>query len=363
MARYADVAEGMGRLLDHCAQRYPHPVWKEMRRLDYVDATEAMQGWFLERLPIPARVQVLWFALWDMTTGFDLRGSSRWSRDPDDWEWWYHDDFYAGSHESRPLEQMHELARRVEDPDDGPDVEGGVWELMDDVLTLGYISLAAQQIMRGLDAGAFEADDELAVVSGFPDAGYGLILGRLTDTGFEAGDAVYRHKDRKTRRPARGRRVAEARVYRLAWDESETDGWLLDDPVDRSGKPLELGALARGATLDVDGELFIPLLRSGAPLDLSVAPLQLVAGERIASLLTELAPQDLQRIPARVQSASGRYDFLHTLSWLDCVDRERTEAWVFVEGEGETRERWPRSRHCWRRGRSSRSRSGQAEYG
>ena len=48
-----------------------------------------------------------------------------------------------------------------------------------------------------------------------------------------------------------------------------------------------------------------------------------------------------ERSPHRTCSASrresilpGRYEVLNTLSLLDCVDRERTRAWVHVEGEG-----------------------------
>ena len=327
------VAEGMRRLVDHCEERYPHQIWKEMRELPYPGGADAIEAWFAARLPIPAQVAVLWFALWDVTTGFDLRGSSSWSRDPGDWEWWYHDDFDAGAYESRPLEDMHELARRVEDPNEGPDVEGGVRELMDDVLTLGFVSLAAQQAIRALDPADVLADrDELAVVSGFPDAGFGLILGRLTASGFEAGEGSYRK--RKQPPAARRRRVREARVYQLNWDDSETDRWLLDYPVDGSGEPLEPDTFACGARVDVAGELRIPLLRPGGPLELNVAPMFLVASERIGSLLGELAPQDLQRLPARVDSASERYEVLNTLSRIDCVDRERTEATVFSEAEG-----------------------------
>lgn len=185
-AEAPSLAEGMERLVEYCRQRYPDPVWHDMLRLDYAGCVGAMQTWFSGQLPIPERVQVIWFALWDVTTGFDLRGSSSWSRDPEDWDWWYHDDFSFGSYGSPVMNAMNELARRAEDPEEGPDVEGGVWELMDSVLTLGYVSLAATHIMRRIDsAGVLGSREELWVVTGHPDALHGIVLGRLTPAGFE----------------------------------------------------------------------------------------------------------------------------------------------------------------------------------
>ena len=180
------LPEGMAALLRYCKQRYPHPVWEETARLDYAADAWAMQTWFLEQLPIADSVKVVWFALWDVPTGLNLRGSSSWSRDPEDWEWWYDDDFEAGSYESPVLAEMLELARQVEDPEEAPDVPGGVWELTEMVLTLGYVSLAAVQVMRNVEAvEVVGSRQELWAVSGFPDALYGIILGRLTSAGFE----------------------------------------------------------------------------------------------------------------------------------------------------------------------------------
>ncbi len=186
VAQHPNLPDGMAALVEHCAQRYPHPIWDETARIDYSSDVNAMQAWFLDQLPIPEPVEVVWFALWDVATGFDLRGSTSWSRDPEDWDWWYHDDFQAGSYESRVLEDMHDLARQVEDPEEGPDVPGGVWELTESLLALGYVSLAAVHVLRSVDVAAVLAGrQERSAVSGFPDAVYGIILGRLTPTGFE----------------------------------------------------------------------------------------------------------------------------------------------------------------------------------
>jgi hypothetical protein len=183
---HPDASSRIAALLAYLGERCPHAVWEDMASLDYAGDVERMQRWIEGQLPIRGDVQVLWFAMGDETTTFDLRGSSVWSRDPDDWDWWYEDDFAGGTYQPPVLEQMHALARGVEDPDEEPTADDGVWELTDFCLTLGYVSVAAAQILGMCDAGSVLGDrSELWVVSGHPDMLYGIILGRLTLRGFE----------------------------------------------------------------------------------------------------------------------------------------------------------------------------------
>ena len=95
--------------------------------MEYDDLKRVVQGgvvalrdWLAGRLPIRADVEVLWFAMWDVTEWFTLRGSSSWSRDPEDWDWWYRDDYDGGEASSPVLVQMHALARAAENPDAEP---------------------------------------------------------------------------------------------------------------------------------------------------------------------------------------------------------------------------------------------------
>lgn len=188
LSHHSTMPERFAALVAYCDDRCPHPIWEKMASLEYAEDVAGMQRWLEQQLPVRDAVQVLWFAMWDVTTGFDLRGSTSWSRDPEDWEWWYRDDFSGGSYQSHVLEQMHALASEVEDPEK-PTADDGVWELTDLYLTLGYISLAAAEILDRLDADALLGDRrELWAVSGHPDMVYGIILGRVTQTGFKAFD-------------------------------------------------------------------------------------------------------------------------------------------------------------------------------
>ena len=126
VARGSDVSDGMAALLASCRERYPDPTWDLIGGLDYRGAAEDLRAWLLEQT-IPDPVEVIWFAMWDVTTGFDLRGSTSWSRDPENWDWWFHDDFAAGSYQPPILGEMHDLARQVEDPNAGPTPPAAFW--------------------------------------------------------------------------------------------------------------------------------------------------------------------------------------------------------------------------------------------
>lgn len=184
VSRHEAMADRFAELLAYCSQRCPHPIWQQLSQLDYAEDVAAMQRWLERQLPIPDAVQVIWFAMWDETTAFDLRGSTSWSADPEDWGWWYEDDFSGGTYHSPVLQQMHALAGAVEDPEQ-PTSDDGVWELTDLCLTLGYVSLAAAEILDRISSDALlGARDELWAVSGHPDMVYGIILGRVMPTGF-----------------------------------------------------------------------------------------------------------------------------------------------------------------------------------
>lgn len=185
IATSCGVREGVDRLLQYFQQRHANRVWKRMSDLNYEADVKSMRKWFSAQLPFPDAVEVLWFAFWDVTEGFDLRGATKWSKHPEQWDWWYEDDFRGDSYESPVLARMHELAREVEDPEFAAP-KGGVWDLTEYLLTIGYVGLAAAELFRITDRRQLLGGrDERWVVTGFPDAVYGVIIGRVTRNGFE----------------------------------------------------------------------------------------------------------------------------------------------------------------------------------
>src|SRR5262245_50147113 len=109
IANASGVRDGIDRLLRYFNERCPHPIWKEMAALDYEADVAAIQSWLESQYPFPEAVEVLWFALWDVADGFNLGGSTHWSKDPEGWEWWYDNDYWGKQYSSPVLEKMHEL--------------------------------------------------------------------------------------------------------------------------------------------------------------------------------------------------------------------------------------------------------------
>lgn len=124
------------------------------------------------------------------------------------------------------------------------------------------------------------------------------------------------------------------RLYQLRFDASDRGQWFLDNPVDASsGRQLRwVGHFGLGEPLDVR-ELSIPLLKPGHPLDVTLHDFEFVVSERIGKLIADLAPEDVQRISARIESVQERYEALNLLSTIDCIDWQRTRAQMRRPGE------------------------------
>jgi hypothetical protein len=111
--------------------------------------------------------------------------------------------------------------------------------------------------------------------------------------------------------------------YFEVFDEVARPGrWELDDPRTEDGEALSVRALVRGEPVTLRGMLEIPLCRPGTPLDFSFlvgGPVPVV-GQKLADLLEELAPNETQLFPARVESRGERYYVVNVPKTIRCID-------------------------------------------
>lgn len=125
-------------------------------------------------------------------------------------------------------------------------------------------------------------------------------------------------------------------LYEIMFDPAVPDQWYLGAGVDAAGRELDDYLLSEGREVEVTGGLVVPIVEPGRPLEFNFASAYgILVTKRVAELLGELVPYDLQRIPARVESMQGCYELLNLLSTIDCLDRERTLAEVLVKGDPE----------------------------
>lgn len=178
---------GVTKALDLCRTHCPHPSWDEVAALDFDAERERMLRFWrdVSRRPPPEPVDVLWIAPHDLPTSFNLRGSSRWSRDPDDWKWFYEDDYQGPTYESRVLRRAAEMTESEEPVPKGNRPASDPETVVSLFFSLVLYGLGTKEAARAADgSGLLGGRTDRWFVVGHPDAVYGVILGRLSPRGW-----------------------------------------------------------------------------------------------------------------------------------------------------------------------------------
>ncbi|KFA94116.1 imm11 family protein [Archangium violaceum] len=125
------------------------------------------------------------------------------------------------------------------------------------------------------------------------------------------------------------------RYFQLMDDVNVPGGWILGTPTDaRTGQPLS-GVFLKGQPLRVTGPVRAPFLQPGRALDFSLADTAPVVHAKVASVLAELAPTDVQLIPANVDTQPEQYCLLNVLRVVKCIDDaacEEVNHWTPEDG-------------------------------
>jgi hypothetical protein len=131
------------------------------------------------------------------------------------------------------------------------------------------------------------------------------------------------------------------RYFDLSSDVYVRKRWYLDDPVDQSGKEVDPWQFRQGRPLSIEGRLRIPIFQQGRPLDFTTTPLGIapIVEQRVANLLTELAPNDVQLFPVEVPSQHAPYFLVNTLRVIKCIDDARCEEVLYWLPEDERPEK------------------------
>ncbi|RYF58426.1 MAG: hypothetical protein EOO27_12620, partial [Comamonadaceae bacterium] len=115
----------------------------------------------------------------------------------------------------------------------------------------------------------------------------------------------------------------ERRFFSLKTDVYVTGRWYLDDPVDVHGEEIkDVWMFRRGKPVEPPGRLRIPVSRPGASLDIDFAGLGLtpIVGARVASVFSEMAPDDVQLFPVEIEGESKPSFLLNVTRTIRCID-------------------------------------------
>jgi hypothetical protein len=116
------------------------------------------------------------------------------------------------------------------------------------------------------------------------------------------------------------------RFFDLADDVYVPHRWHLASPIDRQGRKVQDWDFKRGTPVQGEDRLKIPVKIAGNPLDFSEAGLRVpVVHVKVASLLAERAPGDVQLIPADIEGQPDQYLVLVATRLIRCIDEAASE--------------------------------------
>lgn len=113
------------------------------------------------------------------------------------------------------------------------------------------------------------------------------------------------------------------RYYQLFDDVPPPGSWELSDPTDPRGQQLKNPWMfIQGEPLPADTRLKVPLLCPGTPLDFTLAGAGMapVIHAKGASLLAQLAPEDVQLLAVQVASRTEPYFLVNATRIIRCID-------------------------------------------
>lgn len=127
------------------------------------------------------------------------------------------------------------------------------------------------------------------------------------------------------------------RYFRLTEDVYVPGRWHLRTPTDAQGRELDAPWMfTQGAPIPPPGRLRAPIAHSGKPLDFSLTGLEVpIVHARVATLLQELAPEDVQLVPVEVAGHPDEFFILVATRTIRCIDDaacNEVELWTEEEG-------------------------------
>lgn len=111
--------------------------------------------------------------------------------------------------------------------------------------------------------------------------------------------------------------------------------WHLDTPIDSQGRKVFDWDFKRGTPVHVEGRLKIPIEIAGRPLDFTEAGISIpVVHVKVASMLSEWAPDDVQLIPADIEGQPDQYLVLVATRLIRCIDEEASRILLWTPDDG-----------------------------
>jgi hypothetical protein len=111
--------------------------------------------------------------------------------------------------------------------------------------------------------------------------------------------------------------------------------WHLDAPTDSKGREVDPYQFRDGVRVHIKGRLKVPIEHPGRSLDFSETNLRIpIVHVRVASLFSELAPDDVQLIPVDIDGQPDQYLILVATHLIRCIDEKASKVQFWTAEDG-----------------------------
>jgi Suppressor of fused protein (SUFU) len=126
------------------------------------------------------------------------------------------------------------------------------------------------------------------------------------------------------------------RFFELCDDAYVPGRWYLTNPTDSQGREVDNPwQFTDGQPVRVEGRLKVPIEHAGRPLGFTLAGLSIpVVHVKAASILTELAPGDVQLLPVDIEGQLDQYLILVATRLIRCIDEQASRIQFWTEEDG-----------------------------
>ncbi|QSQ12297.1 imm11 family protein [Myxococcus landrumensis] len=126
--------------------------------------------------------------------------------------------------------------------------------------------------------------------------------------------------------------------YFSLMEDVQAGHWYLTDPLDATGQEVEdIWQFARGHAIRLSSRLTFPISEPGRRLDFCMAGAGAtpIVHVKVANILAEMAPDDVQLIPVDVEGCPEQYVLLVVTKLIRCIDDQATEEVLYWKPEDE----------------------------
>jgi hypothetical protein len=131
------------------------------------------------------------------------------------------------------------------------------------------------------------------------------------------------------------------RYFDLSDDEYIPKRWYLGEPLDQRGNAVDPWQFRQGRPVHLAERLKVPIDQKGLHLDFTTTLVGItpIVHAKVAALLRELAPNDVQLLPVDIEGEPEPYFLMNTLRTIKCIDDERCEEVLYWLPEDERPEK------------------------